>query len=317
MSDQISKTKTMIPDTEILNKFEEELDPQDLNASSIPATIVGYGEVSVIFEIESLPGIVFKRLPIFSSRDQAEKYCDMFRDYCRFLVEADLRLPKSDTCIVEIPSRPIVLYIAQEKLSPDRLAHRLIKDIDTAASRIIFKKTISELDKIWQFNHRSRPGLELAIDGQLSNWVIPEKNDRLQPFYIDTSTPLFKIDGIEQQDPEPLLSSTPGFLRWIIRLLFLDDVMNRYYVPRLVYTDLAANLYKEQRPDLVPDAVEFINQALQESEDPLTVSEVDKYYKEDKLIWSVFLMFRKIDRWLQTELLRRRYGFILPGKITR
>jgi hypothetical protein len=93
--------------------------------------------------------------------------------------------------------------------------------------------------------------------------------------------------------------------------------MNRYYIPKLVYTDLAANLYKEQRPDLVAEVVDLINRVLPESEPPLTVSEVDRYYKEDKLIWSVFLRFRKIDRWLQTGLLRNRYEFILPGNITR
>ena len=161
------------------------------------------------------------------------------------------------------------------------------------------------------------PARELAIDGQISNWVLTDDTKQPQPYYIDTSTPLFRLDGTEQQDPEPLLTSTPGFLRWIIRLWFLDDVMNRYYVPRLVYTDLAANLYKEQRPDLVADVIALINQSLPESESPLTISEVDKYYKQDKLIWSVFLRFRKIDRWLQTQLLRKRYEFILPGKIIR
>ena len=307
----------MIPDKELLQRFEKELNPQDLNASTVPATIIGYGEISVIFEIESMPGIVFKRLPIFSSRKKAEKYSDMYKEYCRFLGEAGLRLPNSDTCIVEEPSRPTTLYIAQDKLPPERLAHTIIKQLDNDACRGVMEKTVSELDKIWQFNQRRRPGLELAIDGQLSNWVIPDAEPHSQPFYLDTSTPLYRVDGVEQQDPEPLLSSTPGFLRWIIRLLFLDDVMNRYYVPRLVYTDLAANLYKEQRPDLVADAVDVINRTLPESESRLTVSEVDQYYKGDKRIWSVFLRFRKIDRWLQTKMLQKRYEYILPGKIVR
>jgi hypothetical protein len=307
----------MIPDRELLKRFEKELNPQDLNASTVPAKIVGYGEISVIFEIESMPGIVFKRLPIFTSRNNAEKYSAMYIDYCGFLEEAGLFLPNSETCIVAEPSRPTVLYIAQEKLSPDRLAHALIKTVDKQDSSEIFEEIILELDKVWQFNVRHRPGLELAIDGQLSNWVMPENGDPHQPLYIDTSTPLFRIDGVEQQDPEPLLSSTPGFLRWIIRLLFLDEVMNRYYVPKLVYTDLAANLYKEQRTDLIPEAVEVINRALPPVIPPLTVSEVEEYYRGDKLIWLIFLRFRKIDRWLQTKIRRKRYEYILPGKIAR
>jgi hypothetical protein len=307
----------MIPDTELLHRFEKGLNPQELKAAAIPASIVGYGEISVILEIANMPGIVFKRLPIFPSRPRAEKYAEMYRDYCRYLCKAGLSLPESDTWVVEAADRPTVLYIAQEKLPPDRFAHTLIQHRDKTDCRKIFTKTVFELDKVWQFNQRRRPGLELAIDGQLSNWVIPDSNERAPIFYIDTSTPLFRVDGAEQQDPEPLLSSTPFFLRWMIRLLFLDEVMSRYYVPRLVYTDLAANLHKEQRPDLVPDAVAVINQALPESENRLTVSEVGKYYKGDKRIWRVFLMFRKIDRWLQRNILRKRYEFILPGKINR
>jgi len=307
----------MIKDTELLFRFEKELNPQDLNASSVAAKIVGYGEISVIFEIESMPGIVFKRLPIFPERRRAEKYRDMYRDYCAYLTETGLTLPASDTCIVEEPGRPIVLYIAQEKLPPERLGHTLVRQLDKNACTGIMEKVIFELGKVWQFNRKRQPALELAIDGQLSNWVMLDQKGRPQPSYIDTSTPLYRIGGVEQQDPEPLLSSTPGFLRWIIRLFFLKDVMNRYYIPRLVYTDLAANLYKEQRPALVPEAVDIINRSLPQADLPLTVSEVDRYYREDKLIWSVFLRFRKIDRWLQTKVLRKRYEFILPGKILR
>ncbi len=114
-----------------------------------------------------------------------------------------------------------------------------------------------------------------------------------------------------------MLQSAPSFLRWIIRLFFLDDVMNRYYVPKLVYTDLAANLFKEQKPELIPDAISIINTYLPNKEDVVITGEVEKYYKEDKLIWSLFLAFRKIDRWLKTALFRGRYEFILPGKIKR
>jgi hypothetical protein len=35
------------------------------------------------------------------------------------------------------------------------------------------------------------------------------------------------------------------------------------------------------------------------------------------MLWRLFLAFRRIDRWLKTRLLRRRYGFILPGRIQR
>ena len=77
---------------------------------------------------------------------------------------------------------------------------------------------------------------------------------------MDTSTPLFRVDGVEQLDPELFLRSAPSFMVWIIRLLFLEDVMTRYYDFRRVAMDLIANFYKEQRPELIPDLIETANE---------------------------------------------------------
>jgi hypothetical protein len=80
--------------------------------------------------------------------------------------------------------------------------------------------------------------------------------------------------------------------------------------------DLAANLFKEQREDLVPAAIESVNARLGERP-ALSLEEVRKYYAADKVIWSAFLDFRRFDRWLKTRIAGRRYEFVLPGKIER
>ena len=79
-------------------------------------------------------------------------------------------------------------------------------------------------------------------------------------------------------------------------------------------TDLIANLYKEQRPDLIPCFLNLMNPYL---EDQLTQKEIDQYYKEDKMIWTLFSALRKIDRFISVNLLRKRYEFILPGAVKR
>jgi hypothetical protein len=173
---------------------------------------------------------------------------------------------------------------------------------------------IREIEKIWRFNHEHHPRLALAIDGQLSNWVYSETGELL---FIDTSTPLMRINGQESLDPELLLKSAPSFLRWLIRWQFLDDVMTRYYDRRLVYTDLIANLFKEQRADLVPQWISLINAETADKMEPLVLDEIKAYYKEDKLIWRLFLGLRRLDRWIKTKLLGKRYEFVLPGKIKR
>ena len=301
---------------ELLYEFEKGLNPQKPAESKIPARIVGYGEISAIFEIEADTVHVYKRLPLFDSLVAARHYQQMYLDYCRLLAKAGLSLPAHDTRIVAVPGRPTVLYIAQKKLPDANFGHKLIHHLDDGSSLDLIEHAIREIVKIWNFNSANKPDIELAIDGQLSNWVRDsENNQRL--CYIDTSTPLFCKQGVEQQNPELLLKSAPGFLRWIIRLFFLQDVMTRYYIPRLVFMDLIANLHKEQKPELIEPSIECVNEHLPHDQAPLTKTEVDKYYREDKLIWIVFLGLRRLDRFITTRLLRKRYEFILPGKIKR
>jgi len=307
----------MLADENLLSRFEIGLNPQNLKDSAIPATIIGYGEISAIFQIADRHDVAFKRLPLFSDRAAAETYVQQYHEYCRLLSDAGLSLPDHQICIVEPPGRPVAVYIAQRKLPPERFGHRLIHAPEGEGIQPLLENIVREIDRVWRFNQSARPALELAIDGQLSNWVRLENVDGPATVFIDTSTPLFRKNGVEQLDPELFLKSAPAFLRWILRLFFLDDVISRYYDPRLVYMDLAANLYKEQQPDLIPLAVKIINAMGSGNMAPLTQEEVAAYYRQDRLIWTLFLAFRRMDRWLTTKLFRRRYEFILPGKIKR
>ena len=301
-------------DRTLVADFEAGLNPQALKKSRIPATILGYGEISIILQIGDNTDVAFKRMPLFSDREAAETYAGQFHEYCRYLGDAGLTLPHHETLVIEISDRPVVLYIAQERFPGGRFAHRLIHNMERAEATALLERAIMEIDKVWKFNASSHPALELAIDAQVSNWVVLENDEIL---YIDTSTPLYRKNKVEQMDPELFLQSAPVFLRWLIRWLFLKDVMNRYYDPRLVYMDLAANLYKEKCPELIPEAIRCINGYLPSGQQPLNPEEVEKYYKEDKLIWTLFLAFRRIDRWLTTRIFRKRYEFLLPGRIER
>ena len=307
----------MTIDRNLLYQFEKELNPQDLENSPITATVLGFGEISTIFQIEDNASVAYKRMPLFSTQSSAERYARQYHEYCRLLEEAGLRLPDHETIIIQIPNRPVVIYIAQKQFPLEHFGHRLIHRLGPKDIRGLLEQIVFEIEKVWRFNHSLRPSLELALDGQISNWVRLKEGEGENIYYIDTSTPLYRKEGTEQLDPELLLQSAPSFLRWIIRLLFLEQVTNRYYDRRQVYMDFAANLYKEQRSDLVPLTIYIINGHLSDDLEPLTLREVAKYYREDRLIWTLFLAFRRVDRWLKIKLFRKRYDFILPGKIKR
>ncbi len=301
-------------DIELLNRFETELIPHDLSRSSVPAKIIGFGEISAIFQIGGEENIIYKRIPIFPDFKTAESYKQMYFEYCSLLRQAGINLPQDDAVIVEVPGHPVAIYFAQQRIGDHFFCHNLINTLEQADRTRMLEEIMSALTCIWNFNQEQLPLFEIAIDCQLSNWAwVGEKADR-KLFLVDTSTPFIRKNGVEQLSVELLLQSVPVYIRWLVRRLDLDDVIGRYYDRRKVVIDLVANLYKEQRPDLIPWFLEIVNKYLAQV---LSQKEIDTYYKEDKMIWNLFSGLRKAERFITVYLLRKRYEFILPGAIKR
>jgi hypothetical protein len=275
---------------------------------------LGYGEISTVIEVDNDTALAAKRMPLFNSETAAKKYAALYKRYCDCLRDAGLNVPDDTTVNLKGHQNITVLYILQKQLPPARFCHKLIHTESSEFINKMAQRIVSEIEKVWAYNTKHEPDLKLAVDGQLSNWVLLKSDELL---FIDTSTPLMHVQGREVLDPELLLQSAPSFLRWLIRWQFLDDVMTRYYDRRLVFIDLIANLYKEQKPGLVDPWIEIINKKTSDRMEPLNRKQVESYYKEDKLIWRLFLGLRKLDRFIKTKLLRQRYEFVLPGKIKR
>ena len=299
----------------LLERFERGLDPLRPEASVVPAKVLGFGEISTIFQVGDDGEKVFKRMPLFDTRAAAKRYEALYHEYCGLLARAGLALPESATEVVEVPGRPVVLYIAQTRYPAGRLGNQLLHALDGPGFSALVENVVQETARVWAFNRENAPGVEIAVDGQISNWVLPPGADRA--VYLDTSTPIFRKHGQEQLDPELFLKNTPSFLRWVARLFFLSEVMTRYYDPRRVAVDLAANLLKEQRPDLVAPALSVITRVLLPDAPGITEKEIASYYRLDRTIWSTYLSLRRLDRFLTTRVLRKRYEFILPGRIKR
>jgi hypothetical protein len=318
-------------DIELLKEFESGLDPEHPEKSRIPAQVLGYGEISTIFEIDdpSTRNLACKRMAIFNTQDEVSHYESIYNNYNTVLQkETGISVPEYGFAWFNTDKGNIIAFDLQQKLPGESIGNRAIHKLDTDNIRTLFLCVLRELMKVWAFN-KSNPGRALGIDGQISNWSVagfdpanPRINAGTRLLYFDTSTPLMKKDGRELLDPELFLRSAPSFLRWLIRWLFLEGVMTRYYDARLVTTDLIANFYKEQRPELVPPLVEAAN-GFYASEGkalgiaPLSEKEIKAYYSEDKTIWVVFLALRRFDRWLHKHVLRKPYIYILPGNIKR
>lgn len=317
-------------DLALLRAFEAGLDPAHPERSRIPARVLGYGEISTVFAIdaEGLRGLAFKRLPIFYTYEEMLAYRGIYEEYNRLLQEAGIQVvPHGYAAFLATSGRP-VFYIIQEQQPAGSVGHKVVQVIPPGEAPRLFEQVLRELRRVWLYN-RSQQRIEITLDEQVSNWAVigfdadrPVLPSELSMLYMDTSTPLFRVGGIEQLDPEMFLRSAPSFLRWVLRLLFVKDVVNRYYDFHLAVVDMIANCYKDQRPDLVAPLVQMANRFIAgEGADlnvePVTEKEVAGYYREDRLIWSLYLSMRRLDRFLHRVVLRREYPYILPGKIKR
>ncbi|RMF85971.1 MAG: hypothetical protein D6739_03825 [Nitrospirae bacterium] len=319
------------PDLGLLLRFEAALNPARPERCAVPCRVLGYGEISTVLAIggEGAPALACKRMPMFASEEEAEAYLDLHRRYLEALERAGIEPVPTEA--VRLPGRHhggrVVVYLVQPRLPEAWLGQRAIHALpDPEAVRLLEAVAAANLRaERWNAAHRGE--LEIGLDGQVSNWAVagldPDAGRLPDPprlVYLDTSTPLMRVHGRERLDPELFLRAAPWFLAWILRVAFLQDVLDRYYDPRQVAVDLAANLYKEGRPDLVPAAVEAVNRAAAGADlpgwRPVTVREVRRYYREDAWIWRLYLAFRRLDRTLH-RLARRPYPYVLPGRIRR
>jgi len=319
-------------DRALLKQFESGLDPRHPDKGNIPAKVIGYGEISTVLEIGAGGGsnLAYKRVPIFRNESEVESYEALYKDYIQTMNDRiGIQVVASDIAkITDERRNRVLIYIMQEKLPTESIGHKAIHRLQAHDVNRLVLAILTELSKVFDFNQRNKGNLELGIDGQISNWAVVNFNpetarldETISLVYFDTSTPLTRRDGREQLDPELFLRSAPSFLVWLLRWLFLEDVMIRYYDFRKVGIDLIANFYKEQKPELIPGLVDTVNeffsaQIRDGGMKPLSVEEIKAYYREDAMIWRLYLAFRKVDRSLH-NLLGKYYPYILPDKVKR
>ncbi len=318
-------------DEDLLLRFEEGLDPRYPEKSKIPASVLGYGEMSTVFafgEVEKRE-IAYKRIPIFENRKEVAQYESMYGEYHDILAdEIGIDVPAFGSAVVETRDGLLVMFAAQQILDGRSIGHKAIHVLPDDEIILMVKLVLREMKKVFDFNRNSEK-LEIAVDAQISNWSIkdfdstkPKITEETKFLYLDTTTPFIRKEGVEQMDPELMMRAAPSFLIWIIRRLFLEDVMTRYYDFHLNAVDLIANFYKEQRPELIPRLIEMANdffsqEAVDLGIEPITEKIVKSYYREDAMIWRLWMWFRQMDRFIRTRITGKGYPFILPGKIQR
>jgi len=317
-------------DIELLKEFEKTIDTLHPEKGKMPIKILGYGEISLVFEIVDDPlKLAYKRIPIFDTEEQVKRHIWAYNAYCLILQnEVGLKLPDHAAVWFKDHKGKIQFYCVQEKILPESVGNDVIHVVsDDEVLKLIYL-AMKEMKKVWTYS-RNNKKIDLGLDGQISNFAVinfdpnnPKITDNTELLYLDTSTPMLRINGAEAMEAVLFLKSAPSFLRFLLKALFLEETVGRYYDWRKVSIDLIANFYKEQKPELIPDLINLVNKFFEEEAsefeiEPITKEEVDKYYQSDKNMWELFQKVRKFDRFLKTKIFKKQYEFYLPGEIKR
>ena len=293
---------------------------KDVPPEKLSLKILGFGEISTVLQVQGLKEEtewVYKKLPSFGRYHQVERYKYVFFEYQKLLKEVGIFLLPVHLKILKKEKNKYILYIKQEKVNQDIIGNKLIHKLNNNDCILLLEKILQELLKVYNYNV-SQKNIKIGIDGQISNWA--DLNSKI--IYLDITSPLFRINNLEQLDINIFLKNVPSFLRIFIKKYFLKQVLDRYYDLRLIIVDLLSNFFKEKKKEIVRDAIEFSNNFLnkniiEEKFNKLTYEEIEKYYKLDSFIWKFYQFCRKTDRFFITKILKKKYEIILPEKIER
>ena len=299
-------------DCELLRRFEAGFDPRRPERSDIPARVLGQGRVSTVFAINQggLSTLAFKRLSMFKTAEEAERYESLHRKYLRALGErAGIKLIPTTT--VRLPdAKPgrMIVYIVQEQVPEDRAGHTAIFHLATPDVSRLLIAILQETAKVFDFNRDHQRSLELGFDPRLSNWAIlgfdpeqPVLPEKIRLAYLDTSTPMMRRHGQELFDTRPFIRGMPLLLPNFIRRTAVHDLIARYYDFRRAVLDLLTNLYTEGRADLIPwltDTVNwfFLAERMEAHFRPVTLTEVEMNHRRDVLYWRGYAALRRLNR---------------------
>ncbi|HQF06862.1 MAG TPA: DUF6206 family protein [Spirochaetota bacterium] len=308
-----------------------------LYRESATIDVVGYGEISTVMQLNKKrhvrPDIVgseskwiWKKMPPFPGRDDVDRYLKLYDDYRNILTEGiGIAVPMQIARFFRHDDYYQV-YAGQERVKAESIGNVIIKILDESNAIRLLQMILKKLCDVHMFNLKSET-MKIGIDAQLSNWALVMKNRTKaevggdeEILYIDTSSPMMRINGTEQLNPEIFIKSAASFLRPVIRRFFLQQVLDRYYDMRAVAIDVIANLHKEKRADLINSFIEttneyFAGKNINAAE--ITRKEIDAYYSNDAFIWKFYQASRKIDRFLTEKIARKRYMFRIPEKIER
>jgi hypothetical protein len=262
--------------------------------------VLGYGEITLVIGWPAdAPVAAIKRLPAFSDRRGFDAYASLLDRYI-----AALRARGAGVVHTRLLSQPGPLgtvrgYIVQPYVPHDLHLESLLRQADTEQAERLVARLV---DVVFACVDE-----RVGLDAQVANWTV----DRGALHCFDVSTPMLRgPDGRQELDFSTFLSIYPWAVRPLLSRI-APGVMAQYHDARTVLLDVASNLHKDGLVRVLPVLIDLANERLTA---PLSVEEVLRYFRRDKLLWATLQRLRLADRAWQRRVRHRPYPFLLPGR---
>ena len=287
-----------------LNELDRQVEEALVRGDEGALPVLGFGEISLVLAWPpEQPAFACKRLPVFSTRERFDGYRATLGDYIAALEQKGVRVVPTELRGVESEGGKVAGYVVQPILPAEGLAPAVLARAEQAQDHPLVEAVVETAATV--------VGPRLGLDAQLSNWIWDE--GRLT--YIDVSTPMiWSADGRCRLDLELISHPFPPPLRRPLRRFLAPGILDAYRDLRGVYFDLCGNLIKQRLQRWLPAFLEHANRHLAE---PLSVADIERYYRSDRRLWSMLLRIRRLDRAWQLRVRRRPYPFLLPGRTQR
>jgi hypothetical protein len=305
----------------VLDRTERLLDPANPEVGG-HVQVLGYGEISAVLTTDDLPGLVCKRMAGYPTSASLSAYMGLIEDYLTELPHAGVAVAPTEAIPVARPGRPPVLYLVQPRAEADSLGHSVLLTGDDETLVAALRAVLDSVAGLARRNAERSDGIEVAVDGQLSNWTFSAGPSGPEPTLIDVGTPFIRVHGRHRLDVDVVVAPAPPGIRALLRRFVADSYQDDYFVPRTLAVDLLGNFHKEGAPHRIGLGAQVVNEWLAEADlpgprDPISVAEVATYYRRDAQLLGLFLHARRADRAIRTRLLRQPYDFLLPGRVDR
>ncbi len=287
-----------------LNELDRQVREAFVRGDEGALPVLGYGEMSLVLAWPAeQPIFACKQLPDFSSRERLESYRTTLADYIAALESRGVRVVPTELREVELEGDEVAGYVVQPILPTERLAPTVLAGTDVSRGHPLVEAVVEAAAGV--------VGPRLGIDAQLSNWFW----DGSRLTYIDVSTPMiWSADGRCRLDLDLISHPFPPVLRWPLRRFLAPGILDAYRELRGVYFDLCGNLIKQRLQHWLPV---FLGQANRHLAEPLSVADIERYYRSDRRRWSMLLRIRHLDRAWQQRVRHRPYPFLLPRRTKR